>query len=562
LLEVSTVRSPIIKERVVYCVVAFVLALPCTAEADGVSIVHPPDLASPAARDLLVVGAVEGSDVSTVTVEITGGSLKERSSSVPVVFGGFSFKVSLAAGANVITVRAGSAGSASTRLFKRGSEDERPPAGYRPFTLHSKELELAENCTSCHEVSEKKTNYRRMTVGRGTCATSSCHDDMGAEEYVHGPAAGGVCISCHNPHGSVNQFYVSRSGADLCYACHEDKAAQMSHEFQHTPVARGDCSACHDPHGAANKYQLRGTASELCFQCHEDNMTDQNFVHGPVAGGECSVCHNPHSSPFPNMLAAEGSELCFLCHEDRKPQFSKAHKHEPVEQDCSLCHSPHGAVSRFQLKSAIPDLCEGCHQEVVKLSKESTFKHDPAARGDCTSCHDPHTADAARLLKRPGSDLCFTCHEEMGENIMASEFKHGPVRQGDCAACHSVHGAENPSILKRYFPEEFYSPYSTDKYALCFDCHNEDIALDEETKTLTGFRSDEKNLHYLHVNKPDHGRSCKACHEVHASNQSKHIRTEVPYGKMWSYPIDFTASDTGGDCNVGCHKPLEYSREN
>lgn len=555
------VKTRIFSERVILLAAAFLLVAPHAALAEGVSIAHPPDMASPATKNLLIVGTVEGADVASVSVEITGGSLKERSGSVPVVYGGFSFEVSLAGGENVITVRAGSAGTASIKLFRRGSESDRPPAGYKPFTLHSKELKLSGNCTDCHEVSEKKTNYSRMTVGKGTCVTSGCHDDMGKAEYVHGPAAGGVCISCHNPHGSVSDFYVSRSGADLCLICHEDKAAQMSYEYQHTPVARGDCAACHDPHESAYKYQLKGEASGLCFQCHEDNMTDQDFVHGPVASGDCNVCHNPHSSPFPKMLPAEGAELCFQCHEDRKPEFLKAHMHEPVKEDCAVCHSPHGAVARFQLKSAIPDLCEGCHKEVVETSKESASKHDPAAKGECTACHDPHTSEEVKMLRSPMVDLCFSCHEEMGDEVAASEFKHGPVRQGDCTACHVVHGAENPFILAKYFPEEFYNPYSTENYALCFGCHNKDIALDEKTKTLTAFRNGDKNLHYVHVNKPDHGRSCKACHEVHASNQSKHIRTEVPYGKMWSYPIDFTISDSGGDCNVGCHKPRKYFRE-
>ena len=55
--------------------------------------------------------------------------------------------------------------------------------------------------------------------------------------------------------------------------------------------------------------------------------------------------------------------------------------------------------------------------------------------------------------------------------------------------------------------------------------------------------------------------ACKACHEVHAGSQLKHIRNEVPFGDMWSYPISFTKTDTGGGCVVGCHKPLDYDRD-
>lgn len=554
-------RSPLSLPTVVLCLSSLALALPSAVWAEGITIANPPDRASPAVEKLMVVGTVDDPGVTSVNVTITGGSLDEDSPEIPVRYGGFSFKVKLSKGENIITVSAGSLGRTSVNLFRRGSAQDRAPSGFRPFALHSERLDNIDDCTACHEVSEKKTNYRRMTVGKGTCATSECHSDMGKEEFVHGPAAAGVCISCHNPHGSVNELYLSRDGADLCLVCHENKAEQMSMEFQHLPVARGDCSACHDPHGEDHKYQLKGDASDLCFQCHENNMTGQDFVHGPVASGDCNVCHDPHSSPYPRMLMASGDDLCFVCHEDRKQEFQRAHKHDPVEEDCSICHNPHAGPARFQLKSAMPDLCESCHAEVVKTSKDSAVKHPPAAEGKCASCHDPHTSDYVKLLKRGGAELCYGCHEEVAENIAESEFQHGPVRQGDCSACHLVHGAGNPFILSKYFPEEFYNSYSTEAYSLCFDCHNADMALDPKTKTLTDFRDDNKNLHYLHVNKPDNGRSCKACHEVHASSQEKHIRLEVPYGKMWSYPIEFTRSDTGGDCNVGCHKPLGYSRD-
>ena len=50
---------------------------------------------------------------------------------------------------------------------------------------------------------------------------------------------------------------------------------------------------------------------------------------------------------------------------------------------------------------------------------------------------------------------------------------------------------------------------------------------------------------------------------MHAGNQEKHIRREVPYGKInWMLPIEFTKTETGGNCDVGCHKPKPYDRQN
>lgn len=49
-------------------------------------------------------------------------------------------------------------------------------------------------------------------------------------------------------------------------------------------------------------------------------------------------------------------------------------------------------------------------------------------------------------------------------------------------------------------------------------------------------------------------RGCKACHEVQAGNQDKHVRDEVESG-TWVLPIHSAKTKTGGTCVVGCPKP-------
>ena len=82
---------------------------------------------------------------------------------------------------------------------------------------------------------------------------------------------------------------------------------------------------------------------------------------------------------------------------------------------------------------------------------------------------------------------------------------------------------------------------------------------------ITGFSQQTEdgllNLHYLHVNKQDKGRTCRACHEVHASKRPAHIRESVPFGKNnWPLEINFTQHKDGGSCAPGCHKAQEYHR--
>ncbi len=57
------------------------------------------------------------------------------------------------------------------------------------------------------------------------------------------------------------------------------------------------------------------------------------------------------------------------------------------------------------------------------------------------------------------------------------------------------------------------------------------------------------------------GRSCKACHEMHAGPQANHIREKVPFGSAgWMLPIEYTKYKDGGKCVVGCHAPKTYKR--
>jgi len=164
------------------------------------------------------------------------------------------------------------------------------------------------------------------------------------------------------------------------------------------------------------------------------------------------------------------------------------------------------------------------------------------------------------LLNQEPKLLCARCHQDVGDRLAELPNLHGPVRDGDCGGCHDIHGGKYPSILVDYFPPRFYNPYQEGLYALCFECHNADIARDAETTTLTEFRDGSRNLHYLHINRRK-GRSCKACHAVHASDQAKHIRREVPNGNLYEYPIFYQKTADGGSCQVGCHKPYRYSRK-
>ncbi|UCC78656.1 MAG: cytochrome C [Candidatus Zixiibacteriota bacterium] len=397
---------------------------------------------------------------------------------------------------------------------------------------------------------------------QGGCVTDKCHADTGTKKFIHGPVGAGICQICHVPvEGEDHKFQFMAEKEELCFNCHENKRDMMLEEYLHTPVADGNCIGCHDPHQSDFRYTLKGNAADLCYGCHTKDAFNKQFIHGPIGVGDCNACHNPHASPNVKQLNSPPEELCFQCHREQAELLNKRHIHTPVKEKCVNCHDPHSNVSKFLLPSMPPGLCYECHEQIATHAG-ATNPHDPVAQGQCDKCHDVHASENPNMFVLSPTELCFSCHSELRDYVDAQQYKHGPVKQGDCNACHNPHGSENHKILKKYFPEEFYASYAEENYAMCFECHNSQVAKDPRTTTLTDFRNKDINLHYLHVNKEIKGRSCRSCHQAHASSQEKHVRTSVPYGKIsWDLPVTFTKNENGGSCVVGCHAPKEYSRK-
>jgi predicted CXXCH cytochrome family protein len=296
-------------------------------------------------------------------------------------------------------------------------------------------------------------------------------------------------------------------------------------------------------------------------------------MHPPVKSGDCSGCHDNHQSDFPGRLVQDGNALCFMCHPDKEEGLkSKKVAHPPVKQSCILCHNQHGSSNKAVLKDPVPAICANCHPGEAALTKKALTKHGPMTDANtCMNCHNPHFADQPKLLLMAQMDLCLGCHSsEMDtptgkiKNMMAfleeNKNGHGPLRKKDCASCHSPHGSDYWRILVRYYPPDLYTSYSDGKYSLCFGCHSSAAFTERLTTKATGFRDGERNLHYLHVNKIDKGRTCRACHEEHADkNQPKHVKESIDFGG-WRMPIQFIPGPTGGSCAPGCHGEKRYTR--
>lgn len=411
----------------------------------------------------------------------------------------------------------------------------------------------------------------KPTSSPPTCVTPECHASYAQKAFVHGPVSLGDCKSCHEEVEAASHTYkLTRPGNDLCEYCHLDQTAKKN---VHEPLKKGSCTQCHDPHASDSKALIpEKTVADLCAKCHQTTKA-MRFLHGPVAVGECTICHASHSADHEKLLVDEPTNLCFSCHVVTKEELSHFEfVHAPAKDACIGCHNPHGAANAKMLKADAPELCYSCHADIKKIAETSTHKHLAVTEKDgCLHCHTPHASTVQFVLKDAPMSLCLSCHDKpvqretgqpvasFAEQIKGKKHLHGPVAQKDCAGCHATHGSEHFRLLAQDYPPLFYTPFSPDKYALCFSCHPESLVLTERTSALTDFRNGDWNLHYVHVNK-QRGRTCRSCHATHASDLPKHIRDSVPYG-TWNLPIQFQKTETGGGCRPGCHQPLTYDRQ-
>ena len=295
--------------------------------------------------------------------------------------------------------------------------------------------------------------------------------------------------------------------------------------------------------------------------------------HAPFEAGECQLCHERADPKDPGAVPKKGKDLCLGCHEEFNATLAQPHVHPPVKRGCVSCHNAHNSAQRKLLADAPGTLCAKCHEDVVKVATDALVPHRAVTTGaQCLACHTPHAGAIDALLVRLPFDLCVGCHnrDDMKDAagkplqntqawLAANKSWHGPVAKKDCSACHQPHGSDHFRLVKQDYPREFYATYDPRTYELCFGCHEEPAFSTPRTTALTSFRDGDRNLHYVHLQQGGRGRTCRACHEVHASSQDHHIREGVPYGSSgWVLKLNYVTTPTGGSCAKTCHQEKAY----
>jgi DmsE family decaheme c-type cytochrome len=124
------------------------------------------------------------------------------------------------------------------------------------------------------------------------------------------------CVQCHDPHGleimkPARGLAMARVN-EQCASCHREQTKPVV--FEHDAMREG-CVTCHQPHGSVNNKMLAQPDPNLCLRCHAQaqgmNVGPRQLFIGTqdhtllVRRGTCwtSGCHTAvHGSNVDRML--------------------------------------------------------------------------------------------------------------------------------------------------------------------------------------------------------------------------------------------------------------------
>lgn len=150
------------------------------------------------------------------------------------------------------------------------------------------------SCESCHGPGSRhiKAGTRDTIINPKaspeTCL--QCHVNTRAEfslPHAH-PVRGGqvACSDCHDPHqgpavahnGGARSLAAASNAT--CANCHPAQSGPFT--FEHEAVREG-CVSCHAPHGSVNEKMLKARNVSLCYQCHfQSQASNTSIMHGGV----------------------------------------------------------------------------------------------------------------------------------------------------------------------------------------------------------------------------------------------------------------------------------------
>jgi len=104
----------------------------------------------------------------------------------------------------------------------------------------------------------------------------NCHGRLKQQFEEHIKDGERTCVICHKLKQDLTLIKPGDSmNENPCFYCHKDKIGKFAQEFIHGPVAGGSCVICHNPHGSEFERNLRSSEIILCASCH--SIVEENW---------------------------------------------------------------------------------------------------------------------------------------------------------------------------------------------------------------------------------------------------------------------------------------------
>lgn len=163
--------------------------------------------------------------------------------------------------------------------------------GCDPLTVHKVTSTIFDGVPSmpsaeqyCQDYHEKKLAESRDSANKKSASETA------ANGSIHPPYKEKRCDKCHD---KSKDSGLIKPRDEICFVCHPKI---LNKPMLHGPAAVGGCLECHDPHSTGFPSLLKVEKGKLCATCHQEPRQAAG-MHDKVtsSGMVCTDCHNPHA---------------------------------------------------------------------------------------------------------------------------------------------------------------------------------------------------------------------------------------------------------------------------
>ena len=163
--------------------------------------------------------------------------------------------------------------------------------GCDPVTVHKVTSTIFDGVPSLPPAEQYCADYHEQQLAMEEAAAAAGEGSAAlVQASKHAPYAEKRCDDCHD---KSKQSGLIKPAEKLCFMCHPDILAGAN---VHGPAAVGDCLECHEPHSAPRPALLKMDKAQLCIFCHKERRV-ADAMHQRLAskGMFCMDCHDPHA---------------------------------------------------------------------------------------------------------------------------------------------------------------------------------------------------------------------------------------------------------------------------